>query len=94
MIQLITPERVDTAYAPPGPFADELRRSIKRLYKLGQKTHRTRPGQKGIFCNSCYTRYPLKGTEMCETCWNDTILLEKLTTGEIKSIEDLMEVEK
>jgi len=91
-IQLTGAERVSTAYAPPGLFADELRGFIEKLYKLGKKTQRIGPTLKPI-CGSCRDPYrPLvKGRDLCSQCWNEVILLEKMVTGEVKSIEDLTE---
>jgi len=84
VIQLTGPERVSTAYAPPGPFADELREFIERLYKLGKKR-----SVMPCICESC--RHPhrraVKG--LCSECRNEMVLLEKLGRGEVRSIEDL-----
>jgi len=88
IIQLTGPERVSTAYAPPGPFADELREFIERLYKLGKRTHQFAIPN---ICGLC--RHPhrqiVKGTRFCGECQNEVVLLEKLVLGEVKSIEDL-----
>ena len=91
VIQLTGPERVSTAYAPPGLFADELRGFLERLYKLGKKTHHAVGPTRKPICGSCRDQYrPLvKGRDLCSECWNEVVLLEKLVLGEVESIEDL-----
>ena len=91
-IQLTGPERVNTAYAPPGLFADELRGFLERLYKLGRKkTHRTGPTHKPI-CGACRDPYRslVRGRDLCSECWNEVVLLEKMVLGEAEDIEELM----
>jgi len=88
VVQLTAAERVDTAYAPPGLFADELRGFIDRLYKLNRRN-----GRKVIpsgLCRLCRNRWALKNQTVCSTCKNDSILLDKISAGEVGSIDELV----
>ena len=89
-IQLTGAERVNTAYAPPGPFADELRGFIQRLHKLGMRKSKTRPGPRR--CGSCHDPYRIvvPGKDLCSECWNEVVLLEKMVLGEVESIDELV----
>jgi len=93
-IQLTGAERVNTAYAPPGPFADELRGFIQRLHKLGMRKTKIHSGP--IRCGSCHDPYRtvVRGRDLCSECWNEVVLLEKMVLGEVESIEDLTKEEK